>query len=83
MGLMVLAKKGGERSGVRSLLHFFLGYRDSRSTRKILVIASTHIPQKVDPALIAPNKLNTCIQIPSFFYIHNNESTFFFCSTST
>nr|YP_010242988.1 Ycf2 [Impatiens walleriana]QTJ26121.1 Ycf2 [Impatiens walleriana] len=33
------------------------------STRNILVIASTHIPQKVDPALIAPNKLNTCIKI--------------------
>nr|YP_009529204.1 hypothetical protein RF2 [Lennoa madreporoides]YP_009529212.1 hypothetical protein RF2 [Lennoa madreporoides]AXX76004.1 hypothetical protein RF2 [Lennoa madreporoides]AXX76012.1 hypothetical protein RF2 [Lennoa madreporoides] len=33
------------------------------STREIFVIASTHIPQKVDPALIAPNKLNTCIKI--------------------
>nr|YP_009578010.1 hypothetical chloroplast RF2 [Bunchosia argentea]YP_009578024.1 hypothetical chloroplast RF2 [Bunchosia argentea]QBK32627.1 hypothetical chloroplast RF2 [Bunchosia argentea]QBK32641.1 hypothetical chloroplast RF2 [Bunchosia argentea] len=33
------------------------------STRNILVIASTHIPQKVDPAIIAPNKLNTCINI--------------------
>nr|YP_009539015.1 hypothetical chloroplast RF2 [Saruma henryi]AVP32430.1 hypothetical chloroplast RF2 [Saruma henryi] len=33
------------------------------SARNILVIASTHIPQKVDPALIAPNKLNTCIKI--------------------
>nr|YP_009473391.1 Ycf2 [Geum rupestre]YP_009473411.1 Ycf2 [Geum rupestre]QXU57477.1 putative chloroplast RF2 [Geum rupestre var. rupestre]WEG90815.1 Ycf2 protein [[Taihangia] rupestris var. ciliata]AVI26269.1 Ycf2 [Geum rupestre]AVI26286.1 Ycf2 [Geum rupestre]QXU57497.1 putative chloroplast RF2 [Geum rupestre var. rupestre] len=33
------------------------------STRNIIVIASTHIPQKVDPALIAPNKLNTCIKI--------------------
>nr|YP_010458452.1 hypothetical protein RF2 [Loeseneriella lenticellata]YP_010458471.1 hypothetical protein RF2 [Loeseneriella lenticellata]UUA69957.1 hypothetical protein RF2 [Loeseneriella lenticellata]UUA69958.1 hypothetical protein RF2 [Loeseneriella lenticellata] len=33
------------------------------STRDILVIASTHIPKKVDPALIAPNKLNTCIKI--------------------
>ena len=33
------------------------------STRNSLVIASTHIPQKVDPALIAPNKLNTCIKI--------------------
>nr|YP_009699259.1 Ycf2 [Nasa urens]YP_009699276.1 Ycf2 [Nasa urens]QEJ86869.1 Ycf2 [Nasa urens]QEJ86870.1 Ycf2 [Nasa urens] len=33
------------------------------STSNILVIASTHIPQKVDPALIAPNKLNTCIKI--------------------
>nr|YP_006665824.1 hypothetical chloroplast RF21 [Elodea canadensis]YP_006665841.1 hypothetical chloroplast RF21 [Elodea canadensis]AEY84697.1 hypothetical chloroplast RF21 [Elodea canadensis]AEY84714.1 hypothetical chloroplast RF21 [Elodea canadensis] len=39
--------------------------RDSErcSTRNILVIASTHIPRKVDPALIAPNKLNTCIKI--------------------
>nr|BDY11309.1 Ycf2 [Trientalis europaea]BDY11326.1 Ycf2 [Trientalis europaea] len=36
------------------------------STRNILVIASTHIPQKVDPALIAPNKLNTCIKIRRF-----------------
>nr|ATL62811.1 Ycf2 [Lasianthus sp. Kainulaninen et al. 17] len=36
------------------------------STRNILVIASTHIPQKVDPALIAPNKLNTCIKIRGF-----------------
>jgi len=33
------------------------------STRNSLVIASTHIPQKVDPALIAPNKLNTFIKI--------------------
>ncbi|XP_057532975.1 protein Ycf2-like [Amaranthus tricolor] len=33
------------------------------STRNILVIASTHIPQKLDPALIAPNQLNTCIKI--------------------
>uniref|UniRef100_K4BQQ7 ATPase AAA-type core domain-containing protein n=1 Tax=Solanum lycopersicum TaxID=4081 RepID=K4BQQ7_SOLLC len=31
------------------------------STRNIL--ASTHIPQKVDPALIDPNKLNMCIKI--------------------
>nr|QXI83923.1 hypothetical protein RF2 [Kuepferia damyonensis]QXI83941.1 hypothetical protein RF2 [Kuepferia damyonensis] len=33
------------------------------SARNILVFASTHIPQKVDPALIAPNRLNTCIKI--------------------
>nr|AYC21317.1 hypothetical protein RF2 [Aphyllon fasciculatum]AYC21327.1 hypothetical protein RF2 [Aphyllon fasciculatum] len=33
------------------------------STRNILLIASTHIPKKVDPALLAPNKLNTCIKI--------------------
>nr|YP_010529660.1 hypothetical protein RF2 [Berberis pruinosa]YP_010529679.1 hypothetical protein RF2 [Berberis pruinosa]QYF07588.1 hypothetical chloroplast RF21 [Prinsepia utilis]QYF07605.1 hypothetical chloroplast RF21 [Prinsepia utilis]UXW91696.1 hypothetical protein RF2 [Berberis pruinosa]UXW91697.1 hypothetical protein RF2 [Berberis pruinosa] len=36
---------------------------ESSSTRNILVIASTHIPKKVDPALIAPNKLNTCIKV--------------------
>nr|UEV65574.1 hypothetical protein RF2 [Sedum tricarpum]UEV65591.1 hypothetical protein RF2 [Sedum tricarpum] len=36
------------------------------STRNILVIASTHIPPKVDPALIVPNKLNTCIKIRRF-----------------
>ncbi|TYH49372.1 hypothetical protein ES332_D10G131600v1, partial [Gossypium tomentosum] len=33
------------------------------STRNILVIASTHIPQKMDTTLITPNKLNTCIKI--------------------
>nr|UZA66637.1 hypothetical chloroplast RF21 [Yoania japonica] len=40
-------------------------YRDFErcSTSNIIVIASTHIPQKVDPALITPNKLNTCIKI--------------------
>nr|QII91330.1 Ycf2 protein [Gastrodia elata] len=30
---------------------------------KIIVLASTHIPQKVDPALIATNRLNICIKI--------------------
>nr|YP_010176756.1 hypothetical chloroplast RF21 [Vicia costata]QSQ72459.1 hypothetical chloroplast RF21 [Vicia costata] len=33
------------------------------STRNNLVIASTNIPKKVDPGLIAPNKLNTFIKI--------------------
>lgn len=48
----------------RGLLVNYLS-RDSKrcSTRNFLVIASTHIPQKVDPALIAPDKLNTCIKI--------------------
>nr|YP_010997014.1 hypothetical chloroplast RF2 [Plumbago zeylanica]WPJ72713.1 hypothetical chloroplast RF2 [Plumbago zeylanica] len=48
-------------------LAFFLNYlsRDCerRSTRNILVIASTYLPHKVDPALIAPTKLDTCIKI--------------------
>ena len=30
---------------------------------KFLLFISTHISQKVDPALIASNKLNTCIKI--------------------
>lgn len=38
---------------------------ESEKSSKNLIIASTHIPQKVDPALIAPNKLNTCIKIRS------------------
>nr|YP_010323883.1 hypothetical chloroplast RF2 [Miliusa glochidioides]YP_010323900.1 hypothetical chloroplast RF2 [Miliusa glochidioides]UKP90032.1 hypothetical chloroplast RF2 [Miliusa glochidioides]UKP90050.1 hypothetical chloroplast RF2 [Miliusa glochidioides] len=40
-------------------------YRDCErgSTRNFLVIASTHIPKKVDPGLIAPNKFNTCIKM--------------------
>nr|UDZ61548.1 hypothetical protein RF2 [Helanthium bolivianum] len=33
------------------------------STRNILVIASTHIPRKVDPVLLGPNQLSTCIKI--------------------
>ncbi|KAK2995857.1 hypothetical protein RJ640_015817 [Escallonia rubra] len=33
------------------------------STGNIFVIAWTHIPQKVDPILIAPNILNTCFKI--------------------
>nr|QTC31464.1 hypothetical chloroplast RF21 [Pisum sativum subsp. elatius] len=39
--------------------------RDSEkgSTSNNLVIASTHVPKKVDPSLIAPNKLNKCIKI--------------------
>lgn len=45
------------------LVNYLSRDRDRCSTRKILVIASTHIPQKVDPALIAPNKFNTCIKI--------------------
>nr|YP_009268451.1 hypothetical protein [Pseudolarix amabilis]BAV19357.1 hypothetical protein [Pseudolarix amabilis] len=36
---------------------------DKNSIRNILVIATTHIPQKVDPALIAPNRLDRSINI--------------------
>nr|UZP47114.1 hypothetical chloroplast RF21 [Allium triquetrum]UZP47115.1 hypothetical chloroplast RF21 [Allium triquetrum] len=54
----------GSNYSSRGLLENYLSRDCERcSTRNILVIASTHIPQKVDPALIAPNKLNTCIKI--------------------
>ncbi|CAI0461196.1 unnamed protein product, partial [Linum tenue] len=45
------------------LVHYLSRDCERCSTRNILVIAPTHIPQKMDPALIAPNKLNTCIKI--------------------
>ncbi|KAF1898413.1 hypothetical protein Lal_00042105 [Lupinus albus] len=45
------------------LMNYLSGDCERCSTRNILVIASTHIPKKVDPALIAPNKLNICIKI--------------------
>nr|YP_010379712.1 hypothetical protein RF2 [Astragalus obscurus]UCS40853.1 hypothetical protein RF2 [Astragalus obscurus] len=51
-------------------LGLFVNYlsRDTQrcSTTNILVIASTHIPQKIDPGLIAPDKLNKCIKIRRF-----------------
>ncbi|KAF3672671.1 ribosomal protein S7 [Capsicum annuum] len=46
------------------------------STRNILVIASTHIPQKVDPTLIAPNKLNTCINLRRLLILQQQKHFF-------
>nr|YP_010601414.1 hypothetical protein RF2 [Ceratocephala testiculata]YP_010601431.1 hypothetical protein RF2 [Ceratocephala testiculata]QFV18864.1 Ycf2 [Ceratocephala falcata]QFV18881.1 Ycf2 [Ceratocephala falcata]WAL35703.1 hypothetical protein RF2 [Ceratocephala testiculata]WAL35704.1 hypothetical protein RF2 [Ceratocephala testiculata] len=51
------------------------------STRNILVIASTHIPKKVDPALIAPNKLNTCIKIRRLLIPQQRKHFFTLSST--
>nr|WGT74728.1 Ycf2 [Sanguinaria canadensis]WGT74745.1 Ycf2 [Sanguinaria canadensis]WGT74813.1 Ycf2 [Sanguinaria canadensis]WGT74830.1 Ycf2 [Sanguinaria canadensis] len=45
------------------VVNYLSGDCERCSPRNILVIASTHIPRRVDPALIAPNKLNTCIKI--------------------
>ena len=47
------------------LMHNLFRLRDGEkdSMRNILVIASTHIPQRVDPALIAPNRLDRSINI--------------------
>nr|QWW91917.1 hypothetical protein RF2 [Keteleeria fortunei var. cyclolepis] len=54
-----------------NLTDFFLGVLvnhlsiddEKDSIRNILVIAPTHIPQKVDPSLIAPNRLDRSINI--------------------
>nr|YP_009245052.1 hypothetical chloroplast RF2 [Kolkwitzia amabilis]AMR73740.1 hypothetical chloroplast RF2 [Kolkwitzia amabilis] len=45
------------------LVNHLSGGCERCSTKNLLVIASTHIPQKVDPTLIGLNKLNTCIKI--------------------
>nr|QWL15908.1 hypothetical chloroplast RF21 [Plantago coronopus]QWL15930.1 hypothetical chloroplast RF21 [Plantago coronopus] len=49
---------------------------DGCSNRNILVIASTHLPQQVDPALIAPNKLNTCIKVRRLLIPHQRKHFF-------
>nr|YP_010760057.1 Ycf2 protein [Cuscuta corymbosa var. stylosa]WEY29933.1 Ycf2 protein [Cuscuta corymbosa var. stylosa] len=46
------------------------------SPRDNLVIASTHLPQKVDPALIAPKKLNTCIKLRRLHSSQQRKSFF-------
>uniref|UniRef100_UPI0030E3F865 hypothetical protein RF2 n=1 Tax=Schiedea hookeri TaxID=270411 RepID=UPI0030E3F865 len=46
------------------------------STRNILLIASTHMLQKLDPALIAPNKLNTYIKIRRLLILQQRKHFF-------
>nr|YP_010759999.1 Ycf2 protein [Cuscuta macrocephala]WEY29873.1 Ycf2 protein [Cuscuta macrocephala] len=46
------------------------------SPRNNLVIASTHLPKKVDPALIAPKKLNTCIKLRRLLSSQQRKSFF-------
>jgi len=48
------------------LMNYLFKNCERCSTRIILVIASTHILQKVVPSLIASNKFNTCIKIQGF-----------------
>nr|YP_009673825.1 Ycf2 protein [Cuscuta bonafortunae]YP_009673875.1 Ycf2 protein [Cuscuta bonafortunae]QDF46534.1 Ycf2 protein [Cuscuta bonafortunae]QDF46535.1 Ycf2 protein [Cuscuta bonafortunae] len=57
--------------------------RDSErcSPRNNLVIASTHLPQKVDPALIAPKKLSTCIKLRRLLSSQQRKSFFILSST--
>nr|YP_009526164.1 Ycf2 [Dianthus caryophyllus]YP_010938532.1 Ycf2 [Dianthus cincinnatus]YP_010938550.1 Ycf2 [Dianthus cincinnatus]YP_010938700.1 Ycf2 [Dianthus barbatus]YP_010938718.1 Ycf2 [Dianthus barbatus]QYF08531.1 Ycf2 [Dianthus fruticosus subsp. amorginus]QYF08782.1 Ycf2 [Dianthus fruticosus subsp. fruticosus]UFP05486.1 hypothetical protein RF2 [Dianthus chinensis]CUA65787.1 Ycf2 [Dianthus gratianopolitanus]CUA66543.1 Ycf2 [Dianthus moravicus] len=61
---------------LRLLVNYFSRDCERWSTRNILVIASTHIPQKVDPALIAPTKLNTCIKIRRLLILQQRKHFF-------
>jgi len=54
---------------------------ESEKSSTNLIIASTHIPKKVDPALIAPNKLSTCIKIRKLL-IPQQRKHFFTLSSS-
>nr|YP_009663774.1 Ycf2 protein [Cuscuta boldinghii]YP_009663798.1 Ycf2 protein [Cuscuta boldinghii]QCW07709.1 Ycf2 protein [Cuscuta boldinghii]QCW07710.1 Ycf2 protein [Cuscuta boldinghii] len=51
------------------------------SPRNNIFIASTHLPQKVDPALIAPKKLNTCIKLRRLLSSQQRKSFFILSST--
>lgn len=62
--------------GVGGLLNSLSGDCEGRSTRNTLVIASTHIPKKVDPPLIAPDRFNTCIKIRRLRSTQQRESFF-------
>lgn len=52
------------------LLGIFLKYFQTtlkkKSTNNIIIIGSTHLPKKVDPALISPNRLDRLINIRIF-----------------
>nr|YP_009975934.1 Ycf2 [Annona reticulata]YP_009975961.1 Ycf2 [Annona reticulata]QNK05351.1 Ycf2 [Annona reticulata]QNK05378.1 Ycf2 [Annona reticulata] len=43
--------------------NYIYGARERGSIRNFLVIASTHIPKKMDPRLVGSNRFNTCIKM--------------------
>nr|YP_010392510.1 hypothetical protein RF2 [Canarina eminii]YP_010392533.1 hypothetical protein RF2 [Canarina eminii]UPX08119.1 hypothetical protein RF2 [Canarina eminii]UPX08142.1 hypothetical protein RF2 [Canarina eminii] len=45
------------------LVHLLSWDSENSSTRNSLVIASTHLPQKMDPSVIGIKRLNTCIKV--------------------
>nr|YP_010471620.1 hypothetical protein RF2 [Gastrodia sp. Jin 38054]UVG40978.1 hypothetical protein RF2 [Gastrodia sp. Jin 38054] len=49
--------------GVGILDNYLFGDIERSSPKKIIVIASTHIPKRVDPVLIDTNRFNICIKI--------------------
>nr|YP_010411758.1 hypothetical chloroplast RF21 [Lophophora diffusa]URP30852.1 hypothetical chloroplast RF21 [Lophophora diffusa] len=64
----------------RSLLVEYISKNCERSSTN-LVIASTNIPQKVDPSLIAPNRLNTCMKIRRLLIPQRRKQLFTLSST--
>nr|QTI91396.1 Ycf2 [Ferocactus setispinus] len=63
-----------------SLLVKYISENCERSSTN-LVIASTDIPQKVDPSLIAPNRLNTCMKIRRLLIPQRRKQLFTLSST--
>ena len=45
------------------LKHFRTDYLETRQKNNILMIGSTHVPQKVDPSLISPDRLDRILNI--------------------
>nr|QFG71460.1 Ycf2 protein [Mammillaria pectinifera] len=63
-----------------SLLVKYISKNCERSSTN-LVIASTNIPQKVDPSLIALNRLNTCMKIRKLLIPQRRKHLFTLSST--
>nr|YP_010166157.1 Component of 2-MD heteromeric AAA-ATPase complex [Rhipsalis teres]YP_010166165.1 Component of 2-MD heteromeric AAA-ATPase complex [Rhipsalis teres]QRV60130.1 Component of 2-MD heteromeric AAA-ATPase complex [Rhipsalis teres]QRV60138.1 Component of 2-MD heteromeric AAA-ATPase complex [Rhipsalis teres] len=64
----------------RGLLVKYISMNCERSSTN-LVIASTNIPQKVDPSLIALNRLNTCMKIRRLLIPQRRKHLFTLSST--
>uniref|UniRef100_UPI0030E16942 hypothetical protein RF2 n=1 Tax=Selenicereus megalanthus TaxID=1195127 RepID=UPI0030E16942 len=64
----------------RCLLVKYISMNCERSSTN-LVIASTNIPQKVDPSLIALNRLNTCMKIRRLLIPQRRKHLFTLSST--
>nr|YP_009299139.1 hypothetical chloroplast RF21 [Pelargonium exhibens]YP_009299183.1 hypothetical chloroplast RF21 [Pelargonium exhibens]AJB99053.1 hypothetical chloroplast RF21 [Pelargonium exhibens]AJB99098.1 hypothetical chloroplast RF21 [Pelargonium exhibens] len=65
-----------DRTTLAGLMNSLSGDWEGRSTRNTLVIASTHLPKKVDPALIASNRFNTCIKVRRLLSTQERERFF-------
>nr|YP_009041032.1 Ycf2 [Tetraphis pellucida]AIB08520.1 Ycf2 [Tetraphis pellucida] len=55
------------------LLKYFQTNFIKKDTRNIVIIGSTHLPKKVDPALISPNRLDRLINIRTLNLLQRKE----------